>query len=486
VTSRRGFTSLFARLVPAAAALTVAALAVPALDAPAAAQPAAALTTPLATRPVTPSCAWTAFSVATENVAAPDSAATYYLLPYTVQDGLRIRLSGRYPDARYASLQAYTADGLLFTAGGVSSALTDYQIQPERGSVNPWQRPARPGRRRPAPGRFAVTFQADVTPGEANTLPLAPAGTAAGTQGYLVYRVYLPAGGDFSRVPLPAVTFTANGVTVAVPACAASGAGEAPAVAAGPGHAASPGGTAAGVVADGVVADGVAADGVAAEGVAADRAAAARAADSGAADAATAPVAFTRVVASAGGFPNADSGYLLALVSPPGGGDVVVIRGKAPTVSRGSHPSSWPARRVDMRYWSMCDYLDTAVLPLVVNPLPGGGTDYGCRYDAQTALDRHGYYTYVVGTEAQRAAIEAIRGATFVPFSTAQPTTAHLLLLRNMLVSPGFAAAIQNVAPGSGPAAAAAVMGPYYPRAAVCPLATLAARGAAACLMAAS
>src|ERR1700733_883904 len=143
---RRGFTSLLIRLVPAAAALTAAALAGPALDAPAWAQPA--------TAPVTPSCAWTAHSAASDNVLAPDSAATYYLLPFTAQAGLRIRLSGRYPDARYASLQAYDAGGSLFTVNGVSSALTDYQIQPERGSVNPWQPRAWPGRRRPAGGRF--------------------------------------------------------------------------------------------------------------------------------------------------------------------------------------------------------------------------------------------------------------------------------------------------------------------------------------------
>ena len=440
MTTRRGFTSLLIRLVPAAAALTAAAFAGPALDAPAWAQPA--------TAPVTPSCAWTAHSAASDNVLAPDSAAIYYLLPFTAQAGLRIRLSGRYPDARYASLQAYDAGGSLFTVNGVSSALTDYQIQPERGSVNPWQPPAWPGRRRQR-GRFTVTLRSDVSPGQVNTLPLAPAGTATGTEGYLVYRVYLPAGGDFSRVPLPAVTFTANGVTVAVPTCAASGASARPA-------------------------------GAPSLSRAVARSAATGSAATG--SAATESVVFTRAAVSSGGFPNADSGYLLAVVTPPGDGDVIVIRGRAPTWSRGSHPSPWPARGVDMRYWSMCDYLATAVIPLVVNPLPDGATDYGCRDDAQTALDRHGDYTYVVGTEAQRAAIEAIRGATFVPFSTAQPATTHVLLLRNMLPSPDFAAAVQNVPPGSGAAGAAQVMGPYYPRAAVCPLATLAASGAGACL----
>jgi hypothetical protein len=95
---------------------------------------------------------------------------------------------------------------------------------------------------------------------------------------------------------------------------------------------------------------------------------------------------------------------------------------------------------------------------------------------------RDGYYTFVVGTEAQRAAIAQIPGATFLPFSTAQPTTEHLLLLRNMLVNPGFAEAVQNAPANGNPASAAAAMGPYYPRAAICPMTTLASSGPAACL----
>jgi hypothetical protein len=86
---------------------------------------------------------------------------------------------------------------------------------------------------------------------------------------------------------------------------------------------------------------------------------------------------------------------------------------------------------------------------------------------------------FVVGTEAQRAAIERIPGATFLPFSTAQPTTTSVLLLRDMLVNPGFAEAIQNVPENASAALAAAVMGPYYPRTAICPLTTLTSGGPA-------
>lgn len=148
----------------------------------------------------------------------------------------------------------------------------------------------------------------------------------------------------------------------------------------------------------------------------------------------------------------------------------------------GPHPRPWPDTGVDLRYWSACTNLQLPVDPVVVNHLPDGGVDYGCRHDDTTTLDSGGYYTYAIGTEAQRASIEQIGGVTFLPFSSQQPRARHLVVLRNMLPNDAFTAAIQR-APEDGRAASAkVVMGPYYPEAAVCPLATLAARGPAGCI----
>jgi hypothetical protein len=144
-------------------------------------------------------------------------------------------------------------------------------------------------------------------------------------------------------------------------------------------------------------------------------------------------------------------------------------------------PTPWPSPGEDVQYWSLCVDVDLSTLPVVVNKLPDGKVDYGCRYDGQTAIDASGYYTYVVGTEAQRTAIDRIPGVTFVPFSTAYPTGAHVLILRNMVAAPSFAEAIQNVPENGSAASAEAVMGPYYPRMAVCPLAALARKGIDAC-----
>jgi hypothetical protein len=63
------------------------------------------------------------------------------------------------------------------------------------------------------------------------------------------------------------------------------------------------------------------------------------------------------------------------------------------------------------------------------------------------------------------AAISRVPGVTFLPFAAAQPTRLYVLGLRNMLVSTSFAHSPQGITKAGDPAAAAAAMGPYYPRA---------------------
>jgi hypothetical protein len=391
--------------------------------------------------PSAQACAWPIqVTAATDNAAAPDAAASYWLQPFTVQSGLRVTVSGRYPDARYASLQVYTGTAAPFAVNGAEASLTDYQIAPDAGSVNPWQNSARPG------GRFTVTLRADVSANAVNTLPLGPDGTAAGSRGYLQYRVYLPAGGDLSKVVPPTIALHQGGGAVAMAPCRSHGSSPSPAQAP------------------------PASAGTAAQATPAT-------------NAVPAPLRFFKLATDQTFFRNVDSTYILTYVTPPAAGDVVVIAGRAPRASTGDHPSPWPASARDMRYWSMCTYLG-GTLPLVVNRLGGGAVDTGCRSDEATRLDSSGNYLYVIGTEAQRGAIDGIPGATFLPFSSAQPAARHIVLLRNMLVSPGFAYSSQAVTQGDNPAATAAVMGAYYPRAAVCSLSTLAARGPAGCVSA--
>jgi hypothetical protein len=197
-------------------------------------------------------------------------------------------------------------------------------------------------------------------------------------------------------------------------------------------------------------------------------------------------VPFSRLGAG-GGFPNNDSGYLAAVLTPPTNGDVLVIHAKAPTATQGNDPVPWPTRGIDMRYWSLCGYLASTGDPEVANLLPNGRVDYGCRNNSQTQIDRQGYYTWVVGTEAQRAQIDRIPDATFVPFSSSKPTAAHIFLVRNMLVNPSFGQSILGVPGGSSAATAQQDMGAYYPVAALCPPSSLHGHsGIATCLADAS
>ena len=378
------------------------------------------------------SCAWPdRLSAQADNTAFPDAAEEYFWQPIVASAGTRIVLSGLFPDARYASIQVYTPSG-------VGASLPDYRIAPQPGSLNPWQQQAAPG------GRFTVTVRPDPAPGQANTLPM-PAGTTSQHTGYLAYRVYLPVGGAPSDVPLPVLTVEQGGAARTLPACPSRNAPvRFPAVSGSAG-----------------------------------------AGGSGAAAPPPPQLEFFKPPQSTfnnGGLANADTSYILAYLAHPPAPDVVVITAKAPTFAPGSHPVPWPAQGEDVRYWSMFVGVLVHHVPIVANKLPGGGTDYGCRADEATKLNAAGDYTYVIGNESQRAAISRIPGVTFLPFSTTRPAGPYLLALRNVLVNTSFAHSPQNVTQASDPAAGAAGMGPYYPRAALCPLVTLTAHSPQACL----
>lgn len=380
------------------------------------------------------SCAWpSVIGVQTSNRVVPDSAASYWDQPIAAGASARITISGTYPDARYFSLSVYTPYATPFTANGVSSSLPDYRIAPEHGSTNPWQYRASPG------GRFQVTIRSDVTPGQSDVLPF-PAGTSTLHPGYLVYRLYLPAGGNFSHVKLPTVTLTQGSTRRTLPACRTHGPVPTPEKA--------PGGTA--PASGGTVP--------------------------------APPGAFYKpaVTRYVGLLANADTAYTEAYIIRPPAADVVVVTAKAPTYEPGS-PSPWPAAGKDMRYWSMCIGVGISTLPTVVNKLPAGHTDYGCRADEATKLDAAGDYTYVIGSEAQRAAISRVPGVTFLPFSSTQATRVYLLLLRNLLVNPSFTHSVQNITQAKDAPAASAAMGPYYPRVSTCALPTLTRSGVSAC-----
>jgi len=83
-------------------------------------------------------CFWNygAFGVHDFNIAYPDAGATYWAAGFRRPPGSKLTLHGRYPHSRYMAIQTYDVLGR-----GVD-ALADYQIDPSRGSTNPFRRGA--------------------------------------------------------------------------------------------------------------------------------------------------------------------------------------------------------------------------------------------------------------------------------------------------------------------------------------------------------
>lgn len=119
-----------------------------------------------------PSCAWwTVTDVDNFNIAFPDAAATYWAMPFLVNLQDEVIIEGVYPDERYMSLALYNQflDPYTYTdpaSGEVfPSYLADFEIDPDPGSLNPWQEAAEPG------GRYTVTIKKEPQVGELNVLP---------------------------------------------------------------------------------------------------------------------------------------------------------------------------------------------------------------------------------------------------------------------------------------------------------------------------
>jgi hypothetical protein len=427
--------------------------------------PAAGATTPF------PGCAWPVESTPTSaNVLYPDSNSTYWTTPYRVRHGMRIYLRGRYPTARYFSIQAYDNNAQPYSVHGVTSSLTDYQITPSTGR-NPW---SAAGGRSARIARYSVTLRSlsSRTPvafagSLRNTLPIAPAAPTSGDLpkaiGFLMIRVYLPPDLNFNTVPLPSITIKEPGQkAVTLHRCGSrEGTKRLSSSASGrkilklvkgnstPAPAPCPPG------------------------------------------ASGCPPNLQFFVPPSGGdipFPNTNSGYAAAFFTPQAG-KVVVIQAKVPTspfdYHGGESPAPWPRTdiaRWEVRYWSLCNYVYAKPFPVVVAPGPDGSTIYGCAADLQVPTTAQGHATVVLSYPDDRPSnATAANGIAWLPMSTSNPTAIEQVSLRNMLVSKTFKHSPES-ATGTSVADAQQALGAYYPRTAMCNVATFEAGGAAACL----
>jgi hypothetical protein len=114
----------------------------------------------------------------------PEESATYWMSRFSLPPGSRLVLRGRYPHARYISLNAYSD-------AAPTDTLSDVAIEPDPGSTNPFVR----GNRRDLRKRsWRVTVLDEPRPDERapNTLYARPAATDVGAAIEVFYRVYEP------------------------------------------------------------------------------------------------------------------------------------------------------------------------------------------------------------------------------------------------------------------------------------------------------
>jgi hypothetical protein len=392
------------RLFTAGAAVLALALCAAALGGP----------TALATEPPPgPDCSWgIKSSPDAVNIAYPDLDVTYWAHEFVPVPGERLVIKGEYSLARYFSFHVYDSRAVPL------DSVYDARIAPDLGSANPYLAKPLPG----SGNSYTeyVDFKAAPSNPAPNTLYVGD-----GSQGNpaplatLMYRVYVPnAPADPAGGPLPQVTLqTESGTTLqSYGGCASSSI--------------ETGGRLSEEIANSNYPPGAPTPPI---------------------EGATNPPTWSRALTGRliGVFANQQNAYLAATISRQYGG-IVVIHGKAPTFpnTRAGDPV-YASRQV--RYWSICE--NNKATTRVIS----------CAADYHAAINR-GYYTYVISDpQARPANATASNGVTWLPWGGT--FSDGYVILRNLLPSPTFAQAIQNVGEGSAPQA---VMGPYFPSTVYC------------------
>jgi hypothetical protein len=386
---------------------------------------------------INPNCSWYFQLGGTQvNLTYPDAAARYWGALWPIPAGGHIEVKGQFPHARYFSLTSYNIQTQAI------DELTDDQIVPDPGSVNPYV----PGadrsavnrsytisvvdQRAPATGRAPNTVYTTNADGSKTASPVLNAG--------LGLRIYLPdAGtGDTAGVPLPTITFVqANGSRQTLPSCqiltlptnfqkAIAAAGEAVPL------------TGPGVLARNPVHWRRYTNAVTAiSSLALD-------------NMLTGPLydllgaGLDKIIPTGGFFENPDGKYLLAPTSREFG-QVLQLRGRMPTTPRtGSGEGTMTSGQ--LRYWSMCTFSQASSL-------------YGCASDEDVPTRADGDFVVVATTAAARPSnARAACGVAWIPLG---PVPQTFLMLRNMVPDPSFTHSIQRAEVGTEKA----TLGEYYP-----------------------
>jgi hypothetical protein len=376
----------------------------------------------------------TRLDATTTNVLAVDPNAVYWGGTYAALPGTRIRIEGQFPHARYTSWNLYDA------AAEPIDALADVQLSPDPGSSNPFLLGAL---RTVAKRNYTAFIEVGPRPAQpaANTLY-----TGDSRGGTFLLRVYVPDRGSDAKggVPLPKVTLEPAGGTggaLGLDACRELQAPYAQPlndlIAGAPGLPdptddgnGFPGrnpprwrlfenlcGSAVDVMLDNE-------DGEKFH-----------------------PGARERCGDGPGFLSNRDIAYIFTGTSR-GFGELLVLRGRAPTFAPTRSGRRTMPARPQLRYWSFCQYE------------PASQRVIACRSDDRVRVGPHGFYRIVVSTpHARPRNARASCGVTWLPWG---PQTQGLLIYRHMLPRRSFRRAIQHV---GQPGNERRMMRRFYPRA---------------------
>ncbi len=431
-----------------------------------------------------PGCSWPIETTPTKaNLFGPDPSATYWTTPFITDPGNSITIHGTFPTARYISYTVYNNSFNDFTntvAGQpVSSALADYQLQPDAGSVNPWQVASVPTGSKT---NYTVTLLPGATATQRlqdNTLPMIDATppadpTGPANVGYVIMRAYIPAGGN-TTVPLPSITITHNGTSSTLPQCSSLNQPGSKALSARLAQVLKAIATIQSKISGGCTSN----------------------------CPPTLQYFFPSADLSGGLFPNPDNSYI-AMQFTPKPGYVVVTRGQAPIApvgagsgtkgnSIGASPVNWLQSPLpyQTRYWSINNYLLSGTYPVVQDQI-GSASVFGGAADFQMTLDSGGYYTLVSSLPVDEPSSSSLTAAsaTWVPTSNtrANRLTPETQWVRNMVANRdsypnSFAFIPRPTSPSANisPAVLHAWMGTYYPEVAQCRVQVFQSGGWTAC-----
>lgn len=353
------------------------------------------------------------------NTAYPDMNARYWfaVVSDTAPAGSRLRMQGRFPDARYSAFHVH--DGNLL----VLDAVSDNQLLPDPGSANRNLDRTRRDDQISAGGAYTAYVRINATvPAvrETNTLYRPRPGlldSKVKKRTAIAYRTYLAEGGNQGGVPLPALTLETPLGPKPLP------------------HAA-------------------------------DAATCAEIQRQLYQDGAAIPVSlsppllppampvfqkfddsFLKAAGLGVGY-NPHNGFM-AIKSDRDFADFLLIRGKLPSYTTQVQPQPIP----QVRYWSLCQYGANSTKV------------YGCLADQRLKLDADGNYNVVVSRDLQRPAALPAR----YDWLAWGPEKQGGVMIRELLAHPTFAQSIEK----SSTATAAADRGPYMPLATYCSQAVL-------------